>query len=349
MINVFILQQKIVDYRVPFFERLASSNKYSVELYSETPFEKNAAFRYFVGGAVRFRKFKFQYGFWSKIFKGEFSIVVAEFNLYLLSNFFLILMCKLKNIKFIWWGLGFGTSSFGNRFRVFLVNISDGLILYEESAKHKFVAAGVNEKKIFIKHNTVHVNEPEFNKFQTHKNCFLVVGSLNKRKKIDELIEGFALLDDQVYKDIKVEIIGDGSEFESLKKLVQEKKMQDRVLFHGRITDEAELKKYFHRAVAVVHPGQAGLTVLHSFAYGVPFITKFEAISGGEIENIVNRKTGVLYRGGVNELSEIMREMVDDFEQTYKMGENAFFHYTTKRSIQNMTDNYTKAFDYMGL
>ena len=51
--------------------------------------------------------------------------------------------------------------------------------------------------------------------------------------------------------------------------------------------------KFYNRAIMSISLNQAGLSVLNSFAHGVPFVTMNNAASGGEKFNIVNNYNGI--------------------------------------------------------
>ncbi len=77
-------------------------------------------------------------------------------------------------------------------------------------------------------------------------------------------------------------IIGDGPEFKVLYRYIIKNNFSHRIL-RGAIFDDYVLKNYFERAICLISPGQAGLTVLKSFAYGIPFVTKYNAITEASV------------------------------------------------------------------
>jgi glycosyltransferase involved in cell wall biosynthesis len=95
--------------------------------------------------------------------------------------------------------------------------------------------------------------------------------------------------------------------------LVVSLKIQNRVIFKGKITSNKDLIEFYRNAFVSVSFGQAGLSVLQSLGYGVPFITKKNAISGGEITNIIDKYNGFLCEDSVESLKEKILLIIKNF------------------------------------
>ena len=93
----------------------------------------------------------------------------------------------------------------------------------------------------------------------------------------------------------KLMIVGSGSEEHTLKLKVCEYGLEDQIQFLGAIYKESELAKLFTESIICISPNQAGLSVLKSMGYGVPYVTHKDAITGGEILNIKNGENGIVY------------------------------------------------------
>ena len=130
--------------------------------------------------------------------------------------------------------------------------------------------------------NTFDVGERSKCFQEPEKNTILFVGSLDQRKELDVLLKAFSEIIEVIPKSINLVIIGDGEEKENLIKLIEKLSLKKRVSMKGKITSNVDLIEYYKKALVNVSFGQAGLSVLQSFGYGVPFITKINAISGGE-------------------------------------------------------------------
>jgi glycosyltransferase involved in cell wall biosynthesis len=119
--------------------------------------------------------------------------------------------------------------------------------------------------------------------------------------------------------------------------------MQDRVELLGRIDNPSELTRYYAEAIASVSFGQAGLAVLQSMAFGVPFITKENAISGGEKYNIINGETGILVKNDPAALEAALRRLFADIDAARRLGKAAYHYYSEAATVENMVANFIMA------
>jgi glycosyltransferase involved in cell wall biosynthesis len=271
-----------------------------------------------------------------------YDVVIAMFNPRWLST--LAVLLRRQRPKFIWWGIGFGRSKLAKALQLWLVTRSEALIVYSEGAREEFLEKGASCEKVFVAPNTVKVDlSVDSAAAKVKRKNFLFVGSLHARKRLPDLLHAFAAVRDLIPQCTAVEIIGDGPEEQRLHELVQDLGISDQVRFLGRITREEELRSYFDRALAAISPGQAGLSVLHAFAHGVPFITSKNAISGGEIDNIVNGVNGYLYDGSVAQLGELIVRLANDVSISERLGRRAQLHYRKHRTMDGMISAFELA------
>ena len=100
----------------------------------------------------------------------------------------------------------------------------------------------------------------------------LFVGRLDYEKRVHVLIEAFSLLPKTL--GLSLELVGDGSERQSLETWAAELGVADRVIFRGHITD-SELPKAYARSTVFVMPSTAELqsiATLEAMASGRPII-----------------------------------------------------------------------------
>jgi glycosyltransferase involved in cell wall biosynthesis len=200
--------------------------------------------------------------------------------------------------------------------------------------------------KIFIAHNTINVNY-ELIDPTLQKDIILFVGTLYKEKKIYELIFTYIrTLEHFDYKYFKLVIIGDGQEYFNLKKLIKDKNLDNHIILKGKITNEQELAYFFNRSIACVSPDQAGLSVLLSMGYRVPFITRYNAITGGERLNISNGVNGILYNSQ-DELRNIFLDFIKSPQKYLNYGNNAYIHYIDNATILHMYVGFSNAINYL--
>ena len=88
--------------------------------------------------------------------------------------------------------------------------------------------------------------------------------------------------------------------------------------------------------------GQAGLSVLQSFAYGVPYITCKDAISGGEHKNIVHKMNGLLFDDQYS-IEDAINDLILDKDFAIKLGKNAYNYYSKFCTIEEMAKGFHEA------
>jgi len=268
------------------------------------------------------------------------SIVVVEFNPKVITHWLLVPWCRIKlHVPVIFWGIGAregGAKAFALAGYAHLAN---GLALYEDKARQKIGKWLGKGYPVAVLHNTVHSEKPIIEEIR--RNSVLYVGALTKRKRLDELFRAAALLRKQKVP-IELLIVGDGAERVSLENLAEDIGIAKNVKFFGEIRDKNELREIYSQALMACCPGQAGLFVLQAFANGVPFVTKVNAVTGGEIENIVDGQNGVLYQGGVDQLVEVLRLAYARPGLMEKYGKNAYEFYWAHRQVIHMVDRFVE-------
>ena len=173
----------------------------------------------------------------------------------------------------------------------------------------------------------------------------MFIGELYAQKGVDVLIEQYSLAYQKDTGIPNLLLVGDGAERESLEKLVKDKGLSDKIKFLGKITDHDALKGIFESSYICISPRQAGLSVLKSMAYGVPFVTVENAITGGEIFNIENKKTGLVLKNE-NEIKNVILDCSKNSDTYYEMGMRAREFYYKHRTMKQMVDVFDEAIQY---
>ena len=81
----------------------------------------------------------------------------------------------------------------------------------------------------------VDLYKPDYTKFKDPIRNFIYVGTLIERKNCDSLIKSLA---NQENKDWHLDIVGDGADKQNLMDLAKALKVEDRILFHGKVPRE---------------------------------------------------------------------------------------------------------------
>jgi glycosyltransferase involved in cell wall biosynthesis len=351
-IGIFVHQLQI--YRLPIISLLAE--KYDVSVFCDNASDyERASLNFMV-----IRRKVIQVGPFLMHSKNiihdckEMDVVIALWNLRCLDLLFLGLM-RWRLFGLIYWGIGtsgsytkkFGSKSFTTVLRNLMGVLADAVIVYSSFPTPSLKATGMSGKRIFIANNTV-ANTAAFLEGTAHKNSILFIGSLYKEKGIADLIASY----NEGYCDIgslmpDLDIIGDGSESETLRGLVNDLGLESKINFHGSIFDDHELAEYFNRAIICVSPRQAGLSVLKAMSFGICFVTSNDAITGGEILNIDNGRTGICYHNK-SDLTSILTEAALHPQRFLAIGKNAKEYYEAERRPDQMADGISDAVEFVG-
>ena len=352
MVKVLIFISKIAHYRIPLFNMIGE--KYDLTLAHEGE-ELGIEEVSFKEIQIREKVFKGFIIHDKKIFKlvNEFDVVVSLSNLRCLYLMILSLNPKRK-FKLIYWGIGVSASTKHNSkydekswldfFRFYFFRKADANIFYCDYPKIKYTNKGFPHKSLFVENNTVLVEENDQNHYE--KSSILFIGSLYKNKGVDVLILNYHKAYVEKKEIYNLVIIGSGSELVALVALVKKLNISHKVFFMGAIYNKNIIEEEFKKAVLCISPNQAGLSVLTSFGYGVPFITHYNSITGGERFNIINMFNGICYYNH-NQIQEIILESFENKEKFLKMGENAKSYYKSIRGINTYGEEFSKAIKYV--
>jgi len=277
-----------------------------------------------------------------KISFKDYDVIIILSDLRWVSSLFLFFL-KRRTSKIILWGNWFTKSKFANKIRVRISKWAYSNVFYDYGTQLSFIEAGVPESKCFVANNTVRVNPPN-DKDINNLSSIIAVGSLQKRKRIDLLIEAFVEIIPQIRDNITLDIIGSGVEEVYLKTKASD--FKDRIFFHGQITDTDLLRSYYNKSICHVSFAQAGLSVLQSLGNATPFITKKDSITGGERYNIVDGYNGFLIEGTKEDLKDKLNLLCNDLSLAKTMGDNALKYYNQYCSITNMVQGFVDSIEF---
>lgn len=228
-----------------------------------------------------------------------------------------------------------------DRIRTFFYKRASALAFYTDYPINKYVALGIPREKLFVAPNTVAVSPIETDE---KKDSILVIGTLYREKGLQLLLDAYSKLKNECYLPI-LNIIGKGPDYELIKQWIEDNEMQDVIFLRGAIYDINEKAKYFAKALACISPKQAGLTVLESMGYGVPFVTTKDAITGGELQNVHNGIDGVVLENE-SQLVAAVKDIAENPEKYIAMGERAKIYYDENRTPKHMADGLWDAIQY---
>ena len=212
-------------------------------------------------------------------------------------------------------------------------HLSHRVVCLTEGMKRALVRRGLNERKVIIISNVMHVKKLQSQLVKLKEDVYLdsdfdllFVGRLEKRKGIQHLLKAILILKERNFKPT-LKIVGDGVYKNKLMSLVQENNLSSQVVFTGYISRE-ELLKYYLRARCVVIPsiyeGTPNRVAIEALAIGNPLI--ITSIPGNE--PIISNRLGLSVPPGdpvaLAEAIRIMLNMEDDELHRIESGGNLF-------------------------
>lgn len=348
--KVLVIYPQLFRYRIPIFNLIAEKYDLTVlhsgkEIREDTdkinqiivPIKKIGPFSYYT---LNLHKICNKY-----------DVIISEgATRYLDRN--LLILNRFRSYKWINWGIGV-SASYNKKFdenkkfdfvRHFIYKMSDASIFYSDYPISKYLSAGFDKSSLFIANNTTAVSYNE--NIEYEKNSILFIGTLYRAKKIYDLLEAYKEASSELKNIVPLNIIGDGDEYNNIKQWINDNGFEKCIKLVGPLFDQEKLEAYFRRAYACISPGQAGLSVLTSMGYGTPFVTQRDAITGGEIFNIDNGKTGVLYNES-KELKDIILDISNCPSKYLEMGKEARSYYVANRSPEQMADSIIEAIEFV--
>lgn len=214
----------------------------------------------------------------------------------------------------------------------------DRFIALSEFSKNKFIEAGIPEKKIDVKPNTVGL------KIGKRRHCddyALYIGRLAGYKGIDTLMKAHRTLD----RAYRLVIIGDGPLYEKVRRLATTYK---NIEVLSRL-DHEKTMEYLSKSAFLVFPSECfenmPRTIIESYAFGVPVLA---SNIGAVAELVQEGVTGMLFEAGNHlDLADKIKQMNANPALLKKMGEKALEvfrqNYSQERNYRILMDIYAKA------
>ena len=332
--SIVFIANLLPHYRIALYNHMAEKYKVTILHSGSSARSEKDKFDEIILPMKKIGPFFFQRRLINIIKKINPDSIIIMFDLRWVMSVALLLLVP-TNSRPILWGLDKGKSKLALMLKLFIARRGYHIVFYEKTIMTDFFQLGIKRSKSHVAHNTFHVPH-RIQSYGFLKKHVLFVGSLDKRKQLDICIKAFKKVLSEIAQEYKFILIGDGIERESLQQLISTEGLEDMVILHGRENDPVKLGTYYKEAVASLSFGQAGLSVLQSFAFGVPFITKENAISGGEKNNIIHGYNGLLCEDNFNSLCETISTILNDIPLAQNLGKQAFDFYSEQCTIDKM-------------
>lgn len=339
---ILVIQGWLPHYRLEVFNALCNVDDVTVVHSGKPARRPNDRFLEIILPVDRIGPFSLQRGLSSLIEETRPDATIAMFDIRWLNSVRAMYRYD-RQIPWVWWGLDAGKSKLALHAKLAIARRPNPIVFYDVVTRERIGLRIADSDKMFVANNTFHVPNRVKGHLNAVKNRFINVGSLDARKQNDIAIRALANIVRDTRADIRLTLIGDGPERENLQALAQSLGIEDRVELVGQVNDALLLSRYYAESYASVSFGQAGLAVLQSMAFGVPFITKRNAISGGEKFNISDGRNGYFCKDDPSDLERIMRDLVSNPENARQLGCAAFEYYSTAATIDNMVASFERA------
>ena len=328
--SIIIFQNKLMQYRTALIKNLMLEG-YNVKIICSknlTDFKNNVQ----IIKPVKFLGFNY-YPF----FNINNEIILFECDLRTINIYSFIF--RRKSVS---WGMWKTKNIVANFIRIIIANVTSSNVFYCKEHKRYFDRFTLRNSKNFVAQNSIDVKSPKNN--PRVGSYYISVGSLNGRKGLKNLINSF----DHVltkYSNLKLKLVGTGNYRNELTSFIESKSklLRDRVLFLGEISDNNKLMELYENAICSVSYSQAGLSVLQSLGNATPYITTSKAISGGEINNIIEGETGFKNISNEKEFADKMMFLHNNKDVQLIMKKKSIDYYNNYASIDIMTKNLIKS------
>ncbi len=308
---ILILQKIVPFYRIPLFEEL--SKEISIHIITtEKPTQKlnlSNNSKLTIVRSFSISKFIF-FNPIPYFFSNKYKSIILESNPFF--SFLYLVLLPFRGHKIVLWGSWKTENKVANIFRKLTHLISKGAIFYSDSHIKYFARCTFNKKNLRVSRNTLlvsDVNNLDLKNNFHQKKYIMFVGKLVYRKRLFELLKIWKEIniESSLNKKVKLLIIGKGDLEDKLKKSINENNLNDLVIMKGEIIDSEKLKEYYLQSFGSISLGQVGLFAPQSMLHGVPFLCLKGSHSGGEIDNVINGKTGYL----CNQLNELKNKIIE--------------------------------------
>lgn len=223
---------------------------------------------------------------------------------------------------------------------------SDALLFYSPQGIKLHEERGYMQTKMFVANNTTEVLKKEMK--PELKNSLLFIGMLYPQKGLQILLDAYKEAYAIKKNIVPLNIVGGGKPLPGVKEWVETNGLSDVIHVLGPIYDNEKKSEIFQHSLACISPKQAGLSVLESMGYGVPFITDANAITGGEAFNISDGINGLRIQDlDVEKMKDTILDVSSDKEKYIEMGNKAYEHYWTKCKPSDMAQGQIDAINYV--
>ncbi len=210
----------------------------------------------------------------------------------------------------------------------FSLNNSDAITAVSKSLKKETLQTFKIDTHVEVIHNFI-----DFNKLQhikqnaqccisnksANEKILMHISNFRKVKRIDDVVKVFAIVRKKIPS--KLVLVGDGPEKPFIERLTRDLKLQQDIIFTGRIAEPLEILASADVFLLPSETESFGLSALEAMALGIPIIS---SNSGGITEVNIHGKTGfTCLVGDVASMANYAIELLKNTEKHAQFKKNA--------------------------
>ncbi len=171
--------------------------------------------------------------------------------------------------------------------------------------------------------------------------CFVFVGRIMAQKNIHFLVDALSVLDKNGL-DFKMFFVGNGPDENALKKHVQDKKLENKVVLTGRIDDKVTLASYYARSDLLLFPSvydTSSLVQIEASALHTPSVLLADTATAQTVTHGVN---AFVSENSVENYAQTVLDAVSDKQNLETISKNAHdqLYVTWKMLSEKISQRY---------
>lgn len=195
-----------------------------------------------------------------------------------LSTLVLLVKARFLGARTIWWGHFWSSTSkvWRHVLRLLLMRLSDAVLFYVDREIEEYRASRIgctDNRPITALNNGLSIGpiiqHRRVYRGAERERALLFIGRLTTKAHLELVLMALAR---PALHDICLHVIGSGDKEIELRSLADMLSLKARVIWYGGTTDENKISAIANRCQAFVYPGEVGLSLIHSMAYGLPSI-----------------------------------------------------------------------------
>lgn len=366
--KIRIFQPIVPEYRVALFNGVGERYRGKVEVWASDSLNKvdcscplTSCVYDYAHKWHKFGPFVWQSGFRVDDLSPQEDVVVINGDIHQISTLRIAILCKIKGIKVVWWGHHKTSTSkpLGVKIRLAIAKLlSDVFLCYTKTGILYLEERGFLRGRVFATGNTIDqtpiasaierfrlgIGCDKLIEYYRNRPFVLCCGVMREKVHLDLFISAMA---DPRLENICLVVIGDGPMKETWQKMATELGVDGRVKWMHGTRNQEDMAPWFLNAKAFLYPGSIGLSILHSFSYGLPVVTHGNANHHmPEFDVMEDGKTGVCFvENDIEDLICKTAAFLKDEPRRVEMGRYCQKLAFEKYSMDQMVDNFCEAIE----